>query len=240
MILDTTLKTIEIVLAGAKTTNDCEYTVDYADTNSGTTFVPAGSMGVTNGTSAVTAVPAPTGVQRHVKALTVYNADTVSSTVTVRMYDGTNRRILIKTILASGQSLVWTADVGWSVPGFSGVAQEVGTWTPADNSGAGLSLTISAATYIKMGRQVTIAARIAYPSTASSANNSLSGLPFKTQNSAARGSGAVIANVTGGLMALTDLNATTFAYYKTGTLSTALNSDLSSTSQLFSLTYFTD
>jgi hypothetical protein len=178
MILDTTLKTIEIVLAGAKTTNDCEYTVDYADTNSGTSFVPAGSMGLTNGTTFVTAVPAPTGVQRHIKALTVYNADTVNSTVSVRMFDGTNRRIVIKQLLTPGQSLVYTTEGGWSVPGFSGVAQVLGTWTPVDVSGAALSLTITNATYIKMGQQVTLNYFIVYPSTASGATALIGGAPF--------------------------------------------------------------
>jgi len=55
---------------------------------------------------------------------------------------------------------------------------EEGTWTPADNSGAGLSLTITYATYTRVGRQVTINAYLIYPSTSSAANAALTGLPF--------------------------------------------------------------
>jgi len=55
---------------------------------------------------------------------------------------------------------------------------EEGTWTPADNSGAGLSLTITYATYTRVGRQVTINAFLTYPSTVSVANAALTGLPF--------------------------------------------------------------
>lgn len=137
MILDTTSKTIEIVLASAKTTNDCEYTADWADTASGSTFVPGGSMGTTNGTSAVTPVAAPSGsIQRHVKALTVYNADTVNTTVTVRMYDGTNRRGIVKIALAPGQSIVWTAEGGWSI--FQTTPGQIPGTATNDNAAAGM------------------------------------------------------------------------------------------------------
>lgn len=59
---------------------------------------------------------------------------------------------------------------------------EESTWTPADGSGAGLSLTVTDATYIKVGQQVTVSARITYPVTASGSNASISGLPFTSRN----------------------------------------------------------
>jgi hypothetical protein len=55
---------------------------------------------------------------------------------------------------------------------------EEGTWTPTDNSGAGLSFTVYSATYTKIGRVVEIEAAIYFPSTASTAAISISGLPF--------------------------------------------------------------
>ena len=55
---------------------------------------------------------------------------------------------------------------------------EEGSWTPADNSGAGLSLTINNASYTKIGRLVTVFAYLTYPATASGAQASISGLPF--------------------------------------------------------------
>ena len=58
-----------------------------------------------------------------------------------------------------------------------------GTWTPADNSGAGLAFTISSATYVKVGKMVIAVATLTYPVTASGANASISGLPFASDAS---------------------------------------------------------
>jgi hypothetical protein len=55
---------------------------------------------------------------------------------------------------------------------------EEGTWTPTDASGAGLSLTITSATYTKIGRLVFARAHVTYPATASGASAKLGGLPF--------------------------------------------------------------
>ncbi len=52
-----------------------------------------------------------------------------------------------------------------------------GTWTPADNSGAALSLTATGS-YTRIGRMVYAEYNITYPSTASGNNASISGLPF--------------------------------------------------------------
>jgi len=55
---------------------------------------------------------------------------------------------------------------------------EEGTWTPTDGSGAGLSLTVTNATYTKIGRMVYASAQVAYPVTASAAQAVLASLPF--------------------------------------------------------------
>jgi hypothetical protein len=55
---------------------------------------------------------------------------------------------------------------------------EEGTWTPTDNSGAGLSFTVNGATYVKVGQLVTAWCQINYPSTASTNGASITGLPF--------------------------------------------------------------
>jgi len=55
---------------------------------------------------------------------------------------------------------------------------EEGTWTPADASGASLSITINRANYTKIGRLVYVFAYIEYPVNASAAVIQLSGLPF--------------------------------------------------------------
>jgi len=57
---------------------------------------------------------------------------------------------------------------------------EEGTWSPTDASGAGLSLSSVSGTYTKVGRQVTIICSVTYPTTGSSANVAIGGLPFTT------------------------------------------------------------
>lgn len=52
-----------------------------------------------------------------------------------------------------------------------------GTWTPTDGSGAGLSIT-GAGRYTKIGRAVFWQAAVTYPSTGSTANAEIGGLPF--------------------------------------------------------------
>lgn len=136
MYLDTASKTLEIILSAAKTTNDCEFTADYIDTQSGTTFAPANVIGLSNGTGAVTAVGSPAAsTQRKISAFTFYNADTVNTAVTVRIYDGTNRRRIIVVTLTPGQSLVFTPEAGWSILQ-STLGQIPGTQTN-DNAAAG-------------------------------------------------------------------------------------------------------
>lgn len=53
-----------------------------------------------------------------------------------------------------------------------------GTWTPADNSGAGLSISVADARYVKHESLVIARARILYPTTADVSSAKLSGLPF--------------------------------------------------------------
>ena len=58
---------------------------------------------------------------------------------------------------------------------------EEGTWTPTDGSGAGLVLTVSAASYVKVGKLVFVNMYLIYPVTASTASALIAGLPFTSQ-----------------------------------------------------------
>jgi hypothetical protein len=55
---------------------------------------------------------------------------------------------------------------------------EEGTWTPADASGASLSLTVNAARYTKVGRLVTLAFFVTYPTNSNGLSVKISGAPF--------------------------------------------------------------
>ena len=59
---------------------------------------------------------------------------------------------------------------------------EEGTWTPADDSGASMSLTVWEAFYTKIGRKVYIEIGFLIPSNSSSAVVRISGLPFAAKD----------------------------------------------------------
>ncbi len=59
---------------------------------------------------------------------------------------------------------------------------EEGTMTLTDNSGAGLSLTVTDATYVKIGLKVFIEGAITYPATADASTAGYAGLPYAARN----------------------------------------------------------
>ena len=57
---------------------------------------------------------------------------------------------------------------------------EEGTWVPTDGSGAGLSLTVNSASYVKVGSLVTLSAYITYPVNVNGNGAAIGGKPFDT------------------------------------------------------------
>ena len=108
IILDSVNKSLEIKLAGAVTTNQLQFTTSYVELLDSDESVAdvAESDGVTNNTTAVTMVSAPSALNtRQVKHVTVYNADTVAATVTLQINNGGTARILCKITLDVGDTL---------------------------------------------------------------------------------------------------------------------------------------
>ena len=69
---------------------------------------------------------------------------------------------------------------------------EEGTWTPIDESGAGLTFTAATGLYTKIGDTVHAWASVTYPSTADATGASIGGLPFSIlNNNTIRGGGTV-------------------------------------------------
>lgn len=155
MLLDATTKSIRAFLSAAPSSNQPIYSVDFTE-NTDTTIVGKNSDGLLNGSTPVTLVAAPTsGIQRQVKTLTIYNADTSPITVTVEMLNGANQRTIIKRQVLTGQELQYEYSTGWTVAQVSnsgvvsvtsnelsaGVALEASNRVSADNA---LSNVISA------------------------------------------------------------------------------------------------
>ena len=107
------LESLEIVLAGAVATTALPCTANYVDIqDSDQSVVAVGDAdGAATGTGTLTLVSAPSsGRHRAIKSVTVYNADTTGSTVTVRKNNGTTTRIFVKPLLGAGDTLMGTSN----------------------------------------------------------------------------------------------------------------------------------
>jgi hypothetical protein len=72
----------------------------------------------------------------------------------------------------------WKQQLYDQIDALSASGAVYGNWTPIDGSGAAIPLTILGARYCKMDKLVSVWADIVYPSTASSLQATISGLPF--------------------------------------------------------------
>lgn len=114
--------TLQAVLSGAKTTNDCDIHVFFYDVPSQTkpTFEEyrgAFKRTSSNGNTAVAicSPPSQNGITRNIAGIQFYNKDTVASTLTIQTTDGTTTYILIKYALATLKTLAWSPTSGWYV-----------------------------------------------------------------------------------------------------------------------------
>lgn len=113
IVLQDTNDTIEVVLAGAITTNQLPCTVSWRDITT-TGYTPGGSRSNTNSTTAVSLVAAPgASTQRVIDNITIFNNDTATATVTVRIDDNGTEYILTKATLATGETLEYADGQGW-------------------------------------------------------------------------------------------------------------------------------
>lgn len=107
MILDSTVRSIQLKLLEAKTTTDCDISASYADQTT-TAFSPGANTLVSNGTTVVTVVAAPgASTQRQVKEIRLHNNDTVSHTVILYFNDNSTLRIMKTRVISAGQDFVY-------------------------------------------------------------------------------------------------------------------------------------
>lgn len=112
-----------------------------------------------------------------------------------------------------------------------------GTWTPTDGSGASLSFSGVVAFFTRVGREVTIYGRLAYPSTASGATAAMNGLPYSpilTNNSV----GPCINDKGYTLVVKVDSSTGTFQFLEMATGGAHSNAGYSSGTFTFQLAYF--
>lgn len=127
LILDSTTKTLEIILSGAITTNQLPWVVGYQEfTNSSfSSSSGSGGSGTSNSGSAVTVVSAPaSGKTRQIKFLSVRNSDTVNTILTVRLNNNGTLRNYWKGTLDKGDSLIYVDGHGFYVLELAGRIKE--------------------------------------------------------------------------------------------------------------------
>lgn len=123
MVLDSTTKSLQLVLSGAVTTTQLPCVTSWADITT-TTFTPGATDIASNNTTAVTLVAAPAAsTQRQIKTVSIYNADTAAATITVSLNNNSTLRTLVNVILQPGNTLQYADDA----------------WTALDNNGNALS-----------------------------------------------------------------------------------------------------
>ena len=115
IVLTETTDNLQIVLGGAVTTNQLPCVACWRDITT-TAYTPGRTVVNTNSTSDVNAVPAPgASTQRVVDFLSVYNADTVNATVTVKLDANGTEYVLYRATLVTGGRLEYSNEAGWTV-----------------------------------------------------------------------------------------------------------------------------
>lgn len=134
--------TLEIVLAGAKSTVDMDVIVEYEDvliTDGKEVSNPDRQVANSNGVTAVTICSAPTAPAiRRVKSISVYNADDASGTPTIQLNVSGTAKKWVKRSLAVGKSMIYgIGDGKW------GDGSTTGALTFSGNISAGGDLAVT-------------------------------------------------------------------------------------------------
>ena len=109
MNLDSTAKSIQVVLAEVQTTTTCDVTASYIDNGSGISL-PASNDTGTNGTTPVTAVGAPfENIERIVDEVLVYNKDTVPHFASISLITSGVKRVMQEGTIQAGDTLIYEA-----------------------------------------------------------------------------------------------------------------------------------
>lgn len=115
IILASTTDKLQAVLGAAITTAQLDCVTSWRDITT-SSYTPGRTLVNTNSTTDTDIVPAPAAsTQRVIDFISVYNKDTVSHTVTVKLDASGTDYVLFVGVLASGQTLTYVEGAGWSV-----------------------------------------------------------------------------------------------------------------------------
>jgi len=110
------LKSTDILRLVTGAAGDIDVVVSWVDKISDTSFTPDRSLNATIATATTTTIAGSpsSGVVRNITGVSIENASaTVSNTVTVQLFDGTNNADLISITLLPGENLYFTEEGAW-------------------------------------------------------------------------------------------------------------------------------
>lgn len=115
IVLTETTDNLQVVLGGAITTNQLSCLATYRDITTAA-YTPGRTVTSTNSTTDVNIVPAPAAsTQRVVDTISIYNADTVNATVTIKFDANATEYKLIKVTLGTTERLEYIDGQGFRV-----------------------------------------------------------------------------------------------------------------------------
>lgn len=128
IILSETTDRLQVVLGGNITANHLPCVAFWRDVTT-TAFTPGRSAVVTNNTTDVSVVGSPgSATQRIIDLLTIYNADTVNATVTVKLDINGTDYVLWKGVLATGEMLQYNDKSGFTCMTIAGAIKQSQMW----------------------------------------------------------------------------------------------------------------
>ena len=163
MLLDATTDNLEIILDKAITTNQLSFVVSFNEYTS-TTVTPTSNYGVTNNTTAVNLISAPSsGKQRQLRYCAINNVDTADNIVKIRFNDNGSFRNVLYVYLRVGETIQYSEEMGWRIYDVQGSEKTNGfnripatikmpEWFGAANNTSAMSLTNTNSFCIYLGR----------------------------------------------------------------------------------------
>lgn len=144
IVLSSVSDKIQISLASSVTTNQVQCVACWRDITSTPTYTAGRSATNTNNTVDVDVVSSPAAsTQRVIDFINVFNADTASTTASVKLSSSGLSYMLWKGSLEQGERLEYENGKGWTVSNASGVVKYVGATGASGANGSNGALSVT-------------------------------------------------------------------------------------------------
>lgn len=138
LILTETTDNLQVVLGGTVTANQLQCAASWRDITT-TAYTPGRTLSVTNDTTDVNVVPAPSAsTQRVIDFISIYNGDTADAVVTIKIDANGTEYILWKDTLSPGDTVRFIEGAGFNV---YRTYQSIKSFTVHGDAGANFAMT---------------------------------------------------------------------------------------------------